>query len=129
MPPPRNVSSVVAAAACLLTGSCSDETLQPKGPPIDRHAFEIDRSADAGPAGPTEKERAVAELYAASLGSPGFPGLLAQFDSDVHLAFPGMTDARGRDAVLRAHEALFGAFDPRSVVPVRVLRTASEQTL
>jgi len=121
--------SRLAVVGCLLGAACSDDTPAPKAPPVDLRAFEIARAADAGVPGPTEKERAVAESYASALAAPQFAGLRGELDSDVHFAFPGMGDERGPEGVLRAHDVLFGAFDERRLIPTRVWRTASEQTL
>jgi ketosteroid isomerase-like protein len=97
--------------------------------PVDWHAFEVERTRDAGPPAPTNRERAVDETYAAALTSPGMPQLAASLDSDVHFAFPGLPEARGREAVVHAHAALFGAFDSRAFATRRIWRTASAQAI
>jgi predicted ester cyclase/ketosteroid isomerase-like protein len=101
----------------------------PAPAPIDWHAFDIHRVLDAGSAGPTAKERAVVETYTAAIASPGMAQLGPSFDGSVHFAFPGVTDARGRDAVVRAHDSLFGAFASRAVVTHRVWRTESAHAI
>jgi ketosteroid isomerase-like protein len=83
---------------------------------------------DAG-VSPTAKERATAEGYAAALESPGLEQLASRLDEDAHFTFPGMSDARGRDSVVRAHDVLFGAFGPRKVATHRILRTDSQQSV
>jgi len=116
--------------ALLALAACSSETVgPPQAPPVDWRAFEAHHAADAGPPAPTANERAVGESYVRALGSPSLDALAARLDSDVHLAFPGMSDRRGRDAVVRAHADLFGAFDSRVFAVRRVWRTASAQTL
>jgi ketosteroid isomerase-like protein len=117
-------------AVTILAAGCSAENAgAPPPPPVDWHAFDVPRAPPAPPPGPTPSERAVAETYGATLASPGFSLLGARLDADVHFAFPGMGDARGKDAVVHAHDVLLGAFDQRTVVTSRVWRTASEQTL
>jgi ketosteroid isomerase-like protein len=101
----------------------------PAPAPVDWHAFDIHRVVDAGPAGPTAKERAVVETYTAAIASPGMAQLGPSLDASVHFAFPGVSDARGRDAVVRAHDALFGAFESRAVVTDRVWRTESAHAI
>ena len=63
------------------------------------------------------------------MASPGFAQLGPILDPGVHFAFPGMNDARGRDAVVHAHDVLFGAFDSRAVSLLRSWRTASAQAV
>jgi hypothetical protein len=115
---------------CVPFTGCSAST--PAGPPpspVDWKAF------DAGPAasGPTKvltaKERAVAEGYASALASPGFASLRPMLDPDVRQTFPGRDDAHGADAVIHAHETLFGAFDGRAVGMSRIFRTDSTQAV
>jgi ketosteroid isomerase-like protein len=108
--------------------ACSDETVAPPpAPPVNWASLDRPAVVDAGAKGPTRPEMEAAPAYAAALASPGFGGLAAHLDDDSRFAFPGATDARGREAVLRAHEALLGAFDSRDVRVGRVWRTASTQ--
>jgi ketosteroid isomerase-like protein len=118
--------SVIASLA-----ACASSAAGPAPPPapVDWHAFDIHRVLDAGSAGPTAKERAVVETYTAAIASQGMAQLGPSLDASVHFAFPGMSDARGRDAVVRAHESLFGAFDSRAVVTHRVWRTESAHAI
>jgi hypothetical protein len=81
------------------------------------------------PPGPTPKERAIAESYASVLTSPDLGALTAHLAVGVRFAFPGMTDARGREGVVKAHQALFGAFDRRTMTITRLLRTDSAQAV
>jgi hypothetical protein len=119
-----------AVATALLAACTSNSTIgPPPAPPIDWHAFDVHRLLDAGPVGPTAKERAVVETYAAAIASPGFAQLGASLDTGAHFAFPGMSDTRGRDAVVNAHEVLFGAFDSRAIAIGRVWRTESVHAL
>jgi steroid delta-isomerase-like uncharacterized protein len=112
----------------VLLPACSGETVaQPPPAPVDWRSLQARAPVDAGGRAPTAKERAVAESYTAALESPAFGQLGPLLDEDPHLAFPGMTDARGRDAVVHAHEVLFGAFDQRKFATSRVWRTDSQQ--
>ena len=70
--------------------------------------------------------RAPSRGYDGALASPHFALLGHLLDEDAHFSFPaaGLDDVQGRDAVVRAHEALFGAFDPRCFVTARLSRTS-----
>jgi hypothetical protein len=133
--PPRTPNAVrtsafLTAFATALLAACTGGAVgSPPAPPIDWHAFDVHRVLDAGPAGPTAKERAVVETYAAAIASSGFVQLGATLDAGVHFAFPGMNDARGRDAVVHAHDVLFGAFDSRTIAVSRVWRNESVHAL
>src|SRR5271170_2345785 len=119
------VSAVLALTG---TSACSSDTSASSAPPaapVDWHAFDLPRKADAPPAGPTPKEKAAGDSYIAALAAPGMPGLSATLDPDSHFTFPGLQDARGKDGVLKGHDALFGAFDSRVFTPARVWRTDS----
>src|SRR5258708_8779799 len=105
-------------------GACSSENASSPPPaPVDWHAFEVPHAPRTAPTGPTRRERAVAETYAASFTAARWGELPALVAGDAHFIWPGMPDARGRDAVLRANEATFGAFDKRALAVSRVLRT------
>jgi ketosteroid isomerase-like protein len=121
------------ACASLLTvialAACTSETVAPPpAPPVNWHSFDA-KPVDAGTNAPTDKERALAEAYAAALGSPSFAKLAPLIDDEAHFSFPGMDDAHGRDPVVHAHDVLLGVFDQRKFVATRVWRTASEQTI
>jgi hypothetical protein len=119
------------AASLLLAAACSGETVaKPPPAPVNWQSFA--RSfTDAGASSPSAKESAIAQQYGDALGSPGFALLGHLLNEDAHFSFPAasLDDVTGRDAVVQAHAALFGAFDPRRFVASRVLRTASEQTV
>jgi ketosteroid isomerase-like protein len=122
-------------ASILLTGCATGAAGAPPAPPVDWHAFEVRQTIDAGPQAATAQERAAVEGYAAALssagapaGAPGFAGLGPILDDGAHFAFPGMHDARGRDAVVQAHGALFGAFEARAVAVTRLWLTENAQT-
>ena len=112
-----------------LSAACSEETVPlPPAPPVNYSpAFRM--SLDAGPLKATDLERAAASNYEKALGSPGFSALGPLLNEDAHSAFAGMKDAHGRDKVVEAHEALFGAFDHRRFVVSRVWLTDSSQAI
>jgi ketosteroid isomerase-like protein len=114
----------------LCPAACSGESnIAPQPTPIDQRAFDQPRFIDAGTSGPTEKERAAASNYANALASPGLSQLPPLLAADVHYVVPGLGDGRGRDATLRIHDTLFGAFDGRAFAVSRVWRTASTQVI
>jgi ketosteroid isomerase-like protein len=118
--------ALLASAALAGSAACSSDNVgSPPAAPVDWHAFDIPRSPDAGAVGPTANERAVPEKYLTALAAPGVAPLTPQLDADVHFTFPGLLDARGREAVVRAHDSLFGAFDQRAFALSRVWRTDS----
>ena len=124
-------STSLALAAVLALGvlaACSGEAVlrPPPPPPVDWHSFDH-AALDPGAKAPTAKESTIAEQYATAVSTAGLAGLDQLFDDDAHFAFPGREDARGRDAVVREHGALFGAFEQRRFVPSRVWRTPGEQ--
>ena len=128
----RNLaSSTNLALATTVTlasvAACSGEAIgRPPPPPVDWSSF-AHTPLEAGAGTPTATESTIGEQYAMAVGSPALAGLGRLFDDDAHFAFPGRSDARGRDAVVREHDALFGAFEQRRFVPSRIWRTASEQ--
>lgn len=124
------LSLTIAAATCFSLGACSDETVAPPpAPPVNWASLERAPARDAGSVEATASERRVAEVYAAALGGQGFATLGPHLDDDARLLFPGIDDVHGREAVVRAHELLLGAFDDRVVAASRIWRTASEQTI
>lgn len=121
------MASILIPASLL---GCSAETVSPPpAAPINWRAFDVTSAAAPIVMGPTAKERAVTDAYAAALASPTLRMLVPLFDENVHFAFPGRSDLRGRDQVLRAHEVLFGAFDDRKTAVSRVWRTESTQAI
>jgi hypothetical protein len=130
MPFEMRIQRMIVALTGTLLAACSGETVaQPPPAPVDWRSFEARAVPDAGPSGPTEKERALAGAYTTGLASPGFAQLGSLLDDDAHLATPGRDDAHGRDAVVRVHDVLFGAFDSRSASMSRVWRTDSTQAV
>jgi hypothetical protein len=142
MRPLRQLIALTTLVATPLAASCSSETVgPPPTPPVNWQSLTPKPKADAGPTGPTARERRLAELYASALGSSarsqadaGGPadaiaGLAALLDDDARFTFPGWQDVHGRDAVVRAHQLLFGAFNRRSTTLSRVWRTPASQAL
>jgi|HubBroStandDraft_1064217.scaffolds.fasta_scaffold21942_4 ketosteroid isomerase-like protein len=124
------IQFTMALAFLLLVAGCPSETVSPPpSPPVNWQSFDASARGSSAPSGPTESERAASELYIAALASPGFAALGARLDEDAHFIFPGTDDAHGRDSIIRAHDKLLGAVDPRKVVAVRVWRTSNEQTV
>ena len=131
----RPSHAVRSIAGAFLTGlslfACSTDSgvAPPPAAPVDWHAIDMPPYSDAGPTGPTPRERAVAQAYTAALGAPDLAQIGPMLDPNVRFAFPGLPDARGRDAVVKAHASFFGAFDQRAVATSRIWRTESQQTV
>jgi hypothetical protein len=113
----------------LLVGCTSAALVSPPAPPVDWQAFDARRPIDASPGGPTARERAAAEAYVRVLSSGNLAALGPMLDAGANFMFPGFGGARGREAVVRAHEDIFGAFDDRQLDVSRVWRTDSTQTI
>jgi ketosteroid isomerase-like protein len=119
------------AGIAIAAVACSGETVaQPPAAPVNWQSFSRP-ATDAGANSPTAKESTIAQQYLDALASPGQALLGHLLDGDAHFAFPGpgLDDVHGKDAVVQAHAALFGAFDRRRFVASRLLRTASEQSI
>jgi ketosteroid isomerase-like protein len=129
MRPSRMLSALRVAMAGGLLACSSENAGSPPPAPIDWHSFDVPHGAAAVPPGPTPRERAVAEAYVGILGSPDLGTLQAHLAGDVHFAFPGLPEGRGKDSVVRSHETLFGAFDQRTMRIMRLWRTDSVQAL
>ncbi len=127
--PRMHIRWIGCAAGVALVAACGETLAPPPAPPVNWASFDHPGPVDAGPNAPTRPEMGVAPAYIAGLASPGFSGLAARLDLDCHFAFPGTSDVRGREAVVRAHETLLGAFDPRDVAQGRVWRTSSTQAV
>jgi ketosteroid isomerase-like protein len=128
----------ITMTAAGLAAACSSESVgPPPAPPVNWQSLDAKPKVDAAPPGPTESERRLAEVYATALTGGAAngpdplagPALGAHLDEDARFAFPGWQDVHGRDAVVRAHELLFGAFDRRILTLTRVWRTPSQQAL
>src|SRR5579883_1753658 len=119
----------------LLATACAPETVErPPAAPMNWASFAIPVPPAATPGRATDKERAIAEAYLAALKSPGFSALGPMLDEFAKLAFDNaaagaMMDARGRDKVVKAHDAIFGDFDQRKLAARRVLLTKESQAI
>src|SRR5580704_3204917 len=117
-------------ALALLMAGCPSETVgPPPEPPVNWQSLEAGVRQSSSPAGPTANERAVAEANVAPLGAPEVAGLATRLDDDARFSFPGPSDSHGREAIVRAHDKILGAFVPRKIRTRRVWRTSSEQTV
>jgi hypothetical protein len=117
------------ALAFLMAGCPSETVGPPPAPPVNWQSLDGGARRSSVSIGPTENERAAAEKYSRTLAAPAFAGLAVQLDDDARFTFPGADDSRGREAIMRAHERLLGAFDERKIRTRRVWRTSSEQTV
>jgi len=116
---------------CILTltttllAACATETvMQPTPPPVDWRSFDARApSVDTHKISATEKERAVVDVYTKALVSPNTADLAATLDEDAHFTFAGEKNAHGPDAIVKAHEVLFGGFEHRNFVAGRVWHT------
>jgi ketosteroid isomerase-like protein len=118
-------AALIGLSAC----SCAAESVsRPPPPPVDWQSLQIQSAPDAGNLRATEKERAVAELYAKAFASPGFAQLGSMLAEDAHFNF-GDTDTRGRERVVKAHDKLFGSFEERVLHLNRLFRTDRSQAL
>lgn len=123
-------SATMAISLFVATTGCPSETVgPPPEPPVNWQSFDAGSKKSAGPAAATLRERAVPDAYTSVLASSDFGGLSRLADDDAHFTFPGMEDAHGPDAIVRLHQALFGAFDQRKAATGRVWRTSNEQTV
>jgi len=115
-------------AGGLLMASCSRDLVRPPPPSsVDWHPSGSPTQSDASAAASTQPT--IAQAYASALETPGFAALGPYLDADAHFFFPGVEEVTGRDAVIRAHDLLLGAFSERRVAVRRVLRSSSAQLL
>jgi ketosteroid isomerase-like protein len=115
-----------------LVAACASETVaQPPPPPVNWHSLQPRPVVDAGKTKATDKERAVAATYTLALASAGFVALGTAIDEEAHFAFASTKerDAHGRERVVKAHDALFGAFDERAFVVNRIWLTDSSHAI
>lgn len=138
MPTPRMLASsrshvitLALALSAVATAACSNDVNvgAPPAAPVDWHAFDRPKVADAGIPGPTDRERVAGKAYVAAMATPGMTGLATVLDTDSHFAFPGMPDGRGRDGAIKAHENLLGAFDGRVFAVSREVRTDAAMSI
>jgi hypothetical protein len=107
-----------------LVPACASETVAlPPAAPVH---WQATASKGPSPVVPTQRERAVAQTYAAAIGEASFPKLGALLSDDAHF-LSGESDARGRVRVIKSHQDLFGAFDNRQLTINRIWLTDSTQ--
>ena len=112
----------------LSAAACAPETVErPPEAPINWSKPPVKVKPTAGKA--TDKERAAADAYTSALSSDAFAQLGATLNEEAHFTFAGAKDAHGREDVVQAHAALFGAFDSRKFVASRRWITESAQAL
>jgi ketosteroid isomerase-like protein len=120
----------VAVLIPLFATSCAETVKAPPPPPVQWASLRPRVSvAEAPRVTATEKERLTASLYLKALASPAMSKLGPALDDEAHFRFAGAKDVRGRENVVKAHEALFGRFAERSIMANRVLLTESSQSL
>lgn len=115
---------VVACSTDVVRSSPPSAAVGWHSPDTPHTATDNEASVAAGSTQPL-----IAQSYASALETRGFTALGHCFEADVRFSFPGVEEANGRDAVVRAHELLFGAFSERRVVLRRILRASSAQLL
>lgn len=128
-------SNLLMALSLLVVAACSEETVAPPPkPPVG--ALEPVAIVDGGADTVTAKERALPELYAKALSSPGadggapFSGLAPLLNPDLaQFSAPGVTPAHEPSGIIAAHATLFGGFDDRRMTLTRVWRTPNEQSI
>jgi hypothetical protein len=129
-----SLSRAVFVFGVLLVGACSSDSVgPPPKPPVG--SLEPAETPSLGANVATQKERELPELYAAALASSGDAG--SSFSRLVPLLNPDLAGfwsptvppAHDSAGIVAAHEALFGAFDDRTLKLSRIWRTASEQSI
>ena len=125
----RGQLSKIIAVVGVLAPACASETVElPPAAPIHWQSPSSSKDAAASPTTPTQKERGLARAYVKALASSGLLEITLLVDDDVRFSF-GSHDVRGRQAVFKAHERVFGAFDDRKFVTNRVWLTDSTRPL
>jgi ketosteroid isomerase-like protein len=124
-----HLTAVVLASA--LSSACAKQIVsQPPLPPVNWQSLESQpRAPRAAETTPTDRERAVPGLYTKALASPGFAELGPVLAEEAHFQFAGSRDVRGRENVVRAHDALLGKIQERSIATSRILLTDNSQSL
>ncbi|HXX68886.1 MAG TPA: hypothetical protein VEK07_16990 [Polyangiaceae bacterium] len=107
------ITCAFIVAGLLLT--CSTDVVRPPSPSSVEwrpgSPIGSDASAVAAPPQPT-----IALGYASALETPGFVALGPYLEADARFFFPGVEEATGRDAVIRAHELCSG-HSPSAALP------------
>jgi hypothetical protein len=114
----------------LFVAACAETVPAPPPPPVNWASLKpLPPPAVAPRIAATEKERAAANLYLKALASPGTAQLASVLDEEAHFKFAAAKDIHGREAIIKAHDALIGGFDDRVFTATRVLITESSQSL
>jgi ketosteroid isomerase-like protein len=112
----------------LLVPACAKEVVvRPAPPPVDWRSLEPRPTAPVSIQVAADRGRAAAGTYLKALASPDFAELGAALDEWVHFRCAGSQDVRGREEVVRAHDAVFGAFSDRKFVTNRILRAGGSR--
>lgn len=123
-------SRLTGALLAVLGAGCSKEVVpQPPPAPIDWASLNARPAPSAAAPTPLERERASGNAYLKALASPGLSELGAALDDDAHCRYAGARDLRGREHVVELHDALFGAFDPRSFAVRRFWLTPASSAI
>lgn len=116
--------------ALALVAGCAETVKAPPPPPVAWASLTAPVTVTPPPrVTATEKERAVASLYTKALASPSLSSLGAALDDEAHFRVASGKDVRGRQGVVKAHDALLNGFVDRSVTVTRVLLTDSSQSI
>jgi ketosteroid isomerase-like protein len=114
---------------CLAAPACAAETVSmPPPAPVHFSPAAAAAAAKPSPTVATERERGVADAYVKALGSPGAIEIGLLVGEDVRFTF-GTHDTRGRQAVIKAHDRVFGAFGERKFTTSRIWLTDSTHLL
>jgi len=124
---------VTARAVVLaLLAACSPETVsRPPPPPVNWASLRPAPPPDAAPTSATKQERAIAELYMKATSDGDAAELGRVLADEVHFTFAGLetTAVYGRAEVIRAHDQLFGGYQPKVFTASRVLLTDRSQAI
>jgi ketosteroid isomerase-like protein len=114
---------------CLVAPACAAETVSmPPPAPVHFSPAGAAAAAKPSPTVATQRERGVADAYVKALASPGLIEIGLLVGEDVRFTF-GTHDTRGRQAVIKAHDKVFGAFGDRKFITSRIWLTDSTHLL
>ncbi len=118
-----------ALSLCLVASACAAETVSmPPPAPVHFSPAGAATAAKPSPTVATQRERGVADAYVKALASPGLIEIGLLVGEDVRFTF-GTHDTRGRQAVIKAHDKVFGAFGDRKFTTSRIWLTDSTHLL
>jgi len=122
----RRLSKVLLLVWVLAPACASENVPIPRAAPV--HWTASAPQAAPSPVVPTQRERALAQAYAAAMASPQFAALGPLLDDDARFVF-GAHDKRGRAGVIKEFDDLFGGFDNRRLLTRRCWLTDSTQPI